>query len=262
VHVPFIVHWPGHVADPGGIRDQFHHVNDVAPMIYEAIGVNPPAVRRGLDQMPLTGTSLLYTVDSPDAPTRKDVQYFEMGGHRGLWQDGWKAVTRHTQNVPYDEDTWELYNVAEDFSECNDLAAAEPERLKAMVDRWWVEAEAHGVLPLDDRMVELFASRYADNTVHPLSRHYVYRPPMAQLPAQVGAGLGGRAWTMTARVSRAAGEGGVLFATGTSNAVRRGRPAGAGLQRLLRPHGDRVRRTRSGRFFGADVVLLAGRQRG
>jgi arylsulfatase len=218
VHVPFIVRWPGHIADPGGVRHQFHHVNDVAPAVYEAVGITPPATYRGYDQVPITGTSLLYTMSAPEEPTRKQVQYFEMGGHRGLWLDGWKAVTRHTQNVPYDDDTWELYHVTEDFSECHDLAATEPEKLREMVDRWWVEADEHGVLPLDDRLVELFAARYAAHTPHPESRHYIYKPPMAALPAQVGATLGGRGWRMTARLTRATSDAGVLFATGTANA--------------------------------------------
>ena len=217
VHVPFIVHWPGHVNDPGSVRHQFHHVNDIAPMVYEAVGVTAPATHRGFEQIPLSGTSMFYTLDSPDEPTRKAVQYFEMGGHRGLWLDGWKAVTKHTQNVPYDEDTWELYKVDEDFSECHDLADAEPGKLKELIDRWWVEAEAHGVLPLDDRLIELFAARYAENTVHRPDRRYVYRPPMAPLPAQVGASLGGKAWRMTATVTRALGEDGVLLASGTAN---------------------------------------------
>jgi arylsulfatase len=90
--------------------------------------------------------------------------------------------------------------------------------LKELVERWWVEADKHGVLPLDDRLVELFASRYADHTPHPVSRRYVYKPPMAALPAQVGAILGGRGWTMTARLTRSEDDDGVLFATGTANA--------------------------------------------
>jgi arylsulfatase len=218
VHVPLIVSWPGRIADPGGIRHQFHHVNDIAPAIYEAVGIEAPSTYRGLEQIPISGTSLLYTVDAPDEPTRKPVQYYEMVGHRGLWLDGWKAVTRHTQNVPYDDDTWELYRVSEDFSECHDLAAEHPDTVKELVDRWWVEAEAHGVLPLDDRLVELFGARYADHSPHPTSRRYVYRPPMSAMPAQVGATLGGRGWTMTARITRNTGEAGVLFATGTANA--------------------------------------------
>ncbi len=218
VHVPFVVHWPGHVADPGGIRHQFHHVNDVAPAVYEAVGITPPAEYRGHTQIPISGTSLLYTVTEPDQPTRKAVQYFEMVGHRGIWADGWKAVTRHIPRVAYDDDTWELYHVAEDFSESRDLAAEHPEKLAELVDRWWAEAEEHGVLPLDDRLVELFGARYADGTPHPTDRRYVYRPPLSPLPAQVGAALGGAGFTMTARLTRNADDDGVLFATGTANA--------------------------------------------
>jgi arylsulfatase len=218
VHVPFIVHWPDGVVEPGGVRHQFHHANDLAPAIYEAIGLTPPTEYRGYAQIPISGTSLLYTMTEPQAPTRKHVQYFEMLGHRGIWADGWKAVTRHTQNVPYEDDTWELYHVTEDFSECIDLAQTMPDKLKELVDLWWVEAEEQGVLPLDDRLVELFAARYAEGTPHPPSRRYVYRPPMSPMPAQVGASLGGQGWTMTARLSRNDADNGVLFASGTANA--------------------------------------------
>jgi arylsulfatase len=218
VHVPLIVHWPGHIADPGGIRRQFHHAVDVAPTIYDAIGVTPPSTYRGYDQLPMAGSSMLYTLGDADAATRKGAQYFEMNGNRGIWHDGWKAVTRHTQNVPYDEDQWELYNVAEDFSECHDLAATEPETLSAMVDLWWREAREHGVLPLDDRTIELFFTRYDDNSPHPLSKRYVYKPPMAPLPAQAGATLAGSRFNMTATITRAANHNGVLLATGTANA--------------------------------------------
>jgi arylsulfatase len=218
VHVPFIVHWPSRITDPGGLRRQFHHAVDVAPTIYQAAGITPPSTYRGFEQIPIAGTSLLYALADPDAATHKTVQYFEMNGHRGIWHDGWKAVTRHTQNVSYDDDQWELYNVADDFSECHDLAEKEPETLSAMVDLWWSEAREHGVLPLDDRTIELFMTRYDDNSPHPASRRYVYKPPMSPLPAQAGATLGGRGFSMTARVTRAAGDSGVLLATGTENA--------------------------------------------
>jgi arylsulfatase len=218
VHVPFVVSWPGHVADPGGVRTQFHHAVDVAPTVYEAIGVTPPSTYRGSDQIPIAGTSMLYTLDAPGAPTTKGAQYFEMNGHRGIWQGDWKAVTRHTQNVPYADDPWELYKVSEDFSECHDLATAKPEKLAEMVELWWEQAREHGVLPLDDRTIELFMSRYDDNTPHPTSRRYIYKPPMAPLPAQAGAALAGNRFAMTASITRAAGENGVLLATGTANA--------------------------------------------
>jgi arylsulfatase len=219
VHVPLVVHWPGGVAPAarGGTRDQFHHVNDLAPTVYDVVGVTPPSTYRGVEQLPVTGTSLRYSLDDPAAPTRKSVQYFEMMGHRALYLDGWKAVTRHTPGVAFDDDTWELYHVAEDRSECVDLATAEPDRLDAMVARWWDEAEAHGVLPLDDRTIELFAARFADDSVHRPARHYTYRPPVSPLPAQAGPAIGGRSWTLEATVERASGDDGVLFAVGTEN---------------------------------------------
>jgi arylsulfatase len=161
---------------------------------------------------------MLYTLDAPDAPTTKGAQYFEMNGHRGIWQGDWKAVTRHTQNVAYADDPWELYKVSEDFSECHDLAAAEPEKLAEMVELWWEQAREHGVLPLDDRTIELFMTRYDDNSPHPASRRYLYKPPMSPLPAQAGATLAGNRFAMTARITRGDGENGVLLATGTANA--------------------------------------------
>jgi arylsulfatase A-like enzyme len=218
VHVPLVVHWPKGIADRGGIRRQFHHVNDIVPSIYDVIGVQPPSTYRGLEQMPVTGTSMRYTFDAADEPSRKSVQYFEMAGHRGIYSDGWKAVTRHQAGVAYENDVWELYQVDRDFSECHDLAADMPEKLAEMIELWWREAEEHGVLPLDDRLIELFGARFNDRTAHPANRRYTYRPPMSPLPAQAGAALGGRGWDMVASIERGEADEGVLYATGTENA--------------------------------------------
>ena len=221
VHVPLIVHWPDGL-DPsvaGTLRDQFHHVNDIVPTIYEVLGVNPPDVFRGREQMPITGTSMAYTLtpDGAVTPSHKTVQYFEMMGHRALYLDGWKAVTRHTPGVSFDDDDWELYHLAEDRSECRNLAAEQPERLAAMVERWWQEATEHGVLPLDDRTIELFGTRFRDRSPHPTDRHYTYYPPVTPLPGQVAPALGGRSWDLTATIDRPAGAQGVLYASGTRN---------------------------------------------
>ncbi|MGZ6999876.1 MAG: sulfatase-like hydrolase/transferase, partial [Acidimicrobiia bacterium] len=218
VHVPCIVHWPERLAATTGLRHQFHHVSDIVPTIYEALGVTPPAVYRGYEQMPVTGTSMVSSFTAaPDAPSAKSVQYFEMMGHRGIYADGWKAVTRHVAGVPFDDDRWELYHVDVDRSECHDLAADEPERLAAMVELWWQQADEHGVLPLDDRTIELFGARFRDGSPHRADRHYTYRPPMSSMPAQVGAQIGGRSWDLDARIERTAGQNGVLYATGTEN---------------------------------------------
>jgi arylsulfatase A-like enzyme len=215
VHVPFIVHWPDRITDAGGFRNQFHHVNDVVATLYDLLDVEPPTMRRGLEQIPISGVSMAYSFDAADAATRKEIQYFEMAGHRGLWHDGWKAVTRHEPRTSFDDDTWELYHVDDDPSECNDLAATEPEKLAEMIDLWWQQAKEHGVLPLDDRMLELFGTRFREHSPHPADKRYVYRPPMSPLPMQAGAPIGGRSWDLTAHVDGPAE--GVLFATGTEN---------------------------------------------
>lgn len=217
VHVPLIVHWPDGIEDRGTLRDQFHHVNDVVPTIYEVLGVEPPAVYRGWEQIAVSGVSMRYTFDAPDARGRKTVQYYEMMGHRAIYADGWKAVTRHQPGVPFDDDDWELYHLTEDRSECHNRAAELPDRVHELIERWWREAEEHGVLPLDDRTIELFSPRYRDRSPHPADGRYAYHPPMSPLPGQAAPPLGGRGWDMTATIDRPAGAGGVLYATGTEN---------------------------------------------
>jgi len=217
VHVPFIVRWPRGIDERGGLRDQFHHVNDVVPTILNAAGVTAPMTYRGVDQLPVTGTAMNYSFGHADAPSQKTVQYFEMHGHRAIYADGWKAVTRHEIGQSFDNDRWELYHVAVDRSEVVDLAHAEPERLANLVDLWWTEAEREGVLPLDDRGLELMSIRFAEHSPHPIDRVYRYRPPMSPLPAQASPAIGGRSWDMDARVTMNTGDGGVLYATGTEN---------------------------------------------
>jgi len=118
-----------------------------------------------------------------NAPLARDTQYFEMLGHRGIWHAGWKAVTRHTPGKPFDEDKWELYDLASDFSESVDRAAEEPDRVKQLVELWWHEAERNGVLPLDDRGAALLF-RAAPRPGLPTSRtHFVYYPPVSHVVA-------------------------------------------------------------------------------
>jgi arylsulfatase A-like enzyme len=218
VHVPLVVHWPRGVAARGEVRSQFHYVTDVAPTVLEIAGVTMPATYRGLEQMPMAGTSMAYAFDQPDESSHKTTQYFEMGGHRAMYHEGWKAVTRHIHGVPFEDDRWELYHVAKDPSECNDLATSEPGKLKELIDLWWHEAEEYGVLPLDDRGLALFASRFHDFSPHPSSRHYTYLPPLNPIPPPAAAGIGGRSWDLEARVDRARDRGGVILAMGTENA--------------------------------------------
>ena len=223
VHVPMIVHAPGLVAahQAGTKRSQFVNVADIVPTIYELVGVTPPGVYRGVEQLPVSGHSFASVLADPAAPATNTLQYFEMGGSRALVAGDqaslWKAVCKHTQGADYDTEQWELYHLTDDWSECDDLALARPDKLAELIDLWWQEAERHGVLPLDDRMFELFGARFRPNSPHPPDRRYVYRPPMSPLPGQASAAIGGRSFDLTATVTRRAGEDGVLFATGTQN---------------------------------------------
>jgi arylsulfatase A-like enzyme len=217
VHVPLIVHWPTRITDRGGLRDQFTYVTDIVPTIYALLGIEPPGVYRGIEQLPLAGTSLASTFDARGPAADGRVQYFEMMGHRALYANGWKAVTRHRAGVPFEEDEWELYHLDEDRSECADLAASMPQKVEELVGLWWEEADRYGVLPLDDRTLELFGARYREHSPHPADRHYVYFPPMSPLPAEAAPALGSRGWDMTATIERPAGGSGVLYASGTEN---------------------------------------------
>jgi arylsulfatase A-like enzyme len=219
VHVPMIVHAPGRVdADQaGGKRTQFVNVSDIVPTIYDLVGVTPPPTYRGIEQLPVTGHSFASVFDDPKASATNTLQYFEMSGSRALVAGEWKAVCKHTQGDDYDTERWELYRLTDDWSECNDLAEQEPDRLLELIDLWWQEAERHGVLPLDDRLVELFGARFRPNSPHPEDRRYVYRPPMSPMPGQASAAIGGRSFDLTATLTREAGQDGVIFATGTQN---------------------------------------------
>ncbi len=222
VHVPMIMHWPAGLADAAGTkRHQFVSVSDIVPTIYEQLGISAPETYRGVPQMPVTGHSFASVLADADAPATNTLQYFENAGSRaiiaqldGAW---WKAVTKHNQGEDFDTEPWELYRLDLDPSELHDLAESEPEQLRVMQDLWWSEADRHGVLPLDDRMIELFASHPSETSPHRPDRRYSYRPPMTPIPSQPSATVGGFAFDLTAKVTRAPGDEGVLWATGNQN---------------------------------------------
>jgi arylsulfatase A-like enzyme len=216
VRDPLIVHWPAGITTPGGFRRQFCHVIDVAPTILEITGAPFPDHVAGVAQIPLHGASLVPTFSDETAPAPRSIQYFEQMGHRGLWADGWKVTTYHEQGRPIDDTEWGLFHLDEDFSECHDLAAEQPEKLRELIDAWWGEAGKYGVLPLDDRTIELFGPPPRPGTVH-ARREYVYFPPIAHIPADAAPQLGGRNWSILAEVEVGPGAEGVLYARGSHN---------------------------------------------
>jgi arylsulfatase len=157
-----IVHWPRGVRGAGGIRSQFCHVIDVAPTILEAAGIPEPLSVNGVQQAPIEGTSMLYTLGDPDAEERHDLQYFEMFGNRGIYHKGWSAVTKHRtpwdlvgpKLLAFDDDVWELYDGSKDWTQAVDLSADMPEKLHELQRLWLIEAVKYNVLPIDDRGAE------------------------------------------------------------------------------------------------------------
>jgi arylsulfatase len=157
-----IVHWPTHIEGRGEIRSQFHHVIDVAPTLLEAAGLPEPLSVNGVQQHPIEGVSMLYSFNDANAAERRTTQYFEMFGNRGIYHDGWTAVTRHKtpwvlvgETTPaFDDDVWELYDTNRDWTQAHDLSKQMPEKLHELQRLWLIEATRYNVLPLDDRVAE------------------------------------------------------------------------------------------------------------
>lgn len=214
---PLIVHWPAGIRDAGGVRRQYVHAIDLVPTMLEAIGMHAPDEIDGVEQAPIEGTSFHYTFDQPDAPERHTTQYYEMFGCRAIYHEGWKAVTYHRMMLPegsFDEDHWELYDLENDPTELDDLSEQRPDKLRELVERWWVEAARYNVLPLDDRpLSELVLQR---PTGTPPRSRYVYYPGGGRVPEVMGARLNNRSHAVTAEVDWPdGGAEGVLMAQGS-----------------------------------------------
>jgi len=212
VRDPLIVHWPRGIQSPGGIRHQFHHVSDITPTVLEITGIDLPAHIHGVAQQPLEGTSLAYSLNAPELPTRKHVQYFEMLGHRGIWHDGWKAVTVHRPGTPFEADVWELYHVASDFNETRDLAKEQPEKLQQMIALWFAEAGRCKVLPMNDTL-----DRFVSSNPYSVAarRYWELKPGGGRIPQATAPDIRNRSYRITAHVViPEAGAQGVLVAQG------------------------------------------------
>ena len=208
------------IKDKGGIRSQFAHVIDIVPTIYEATGVTPPTLMDGTEQTPLEGTSLVYTFDNAQAPTRHTTQYFELVGNRAIYKDGWMASTTPLR-LPWvtsgyepspDDFKWELYNVSEDFSQANNLAAKNPDKLKELQAAFDAEAKKYNVYPLDSS----FASR-ADPAIRPsLTRgrtEFTYYPGMIRIPEGSAPNFKNGSWAVGAEVNIPEGGASGILAT-------------------------------------------------
>jgi len=164
-----VVHWPKGIKGKGEVRSQFHHVIDVAPTVLEVAGLPQPTMVNGVLQRPIEGVSMAYTFNDADAADRRETQYFEMFGNRGIYHKGWTAVTKHrtpwetgqVKTVAFNDDVWELYDTSKDWSQSRDLAKEQPDLLHKLQQLWLIEAVKYNVLPLDDRFAERGDSQIA-----------------------------------------------------------------------------------------------------
>jgi arylsulfatase len=219
-----VIAWPNRIKDGGGIRTQFHHVIDVVPTILEAAGIPAPVMVNGIAQKPIEGVSMTYTWDkaNANAPSTRRTQYFEMFANRAIYHDGWVAATTPpaapwlmgTAKLPTDVVNgykWELYNIAEDFSQNNDLAAKMPDKLRAMQELFLVEATKYNVMPLDNsilpRIVAPRPSATAGRTI------FTYSGEIPGLAPSDAPSLLNRSYTITAEVEVPQGGGDGMLVT-------------------------------------------------
>jgi len=220
---PAIVHWPNGIEESGGLRSQFTHVIDIAPTILEAAGLPEPTFVNGVQQSPMEGKSMTYSFTEPAAPESHDLQYFEMFGNRGIYHRGWSAVTKHRTPwqmvggvVPaFDDDLWELYDGASDYSQAHDLAPDQPEMLAKLQRLWLIEATKYNVLPMDDRLAERANAEIAGRPTLIHGNTQQFFPGMGRLSENSVVNIKNKSFSITAEVDvPSGGAEGVIIAQG------------------------------------------------
>ena len=218
-----IVHWPNGIEEKGGLRSQFSHVIDVAPTILEAAGLPEPTMVNGVMQSPMEGTSMLYSFNDADASERHELQYFEMFANRGVYHKGWSAVTKHKTpwvmvggGLPaFDDDVWELYDGASDYSQAHNLAADNPEMLAKLQRLWLIEAVKYNVLPLDDRTSERFEPSMAGRPTLIRGNSQLFFAGMGRLSENSVVSIKNKSFSVTAEIDVPdGGVNGVIIAQG------------------------------------------------
>jgi len=205
-----VMSWPGHIKDVGGIRTQFHHMIDIAPTILDATGIPEPLMVNGIAQKPMEGVSMAYTWDAANAnaPSRRETQYFEMYGNRAIYHDGWIAATPPPQ-PPWLLGTakmpevlngykWELYNIADDYSENNDLSAKYPDKLRELKELFLVEAQKYQVFPLDNSLLARLVAPRPSATVG--RTEFTYSGELSGIPEGNAPNIIAKSYSITAEV--------------------------------------------------------------
>jgi len=200
---PLIVHWPARLGTDGETRHHYVHAIDVLPTLLDVIGIDAPTSIAGIEQSEIEGVSFGPTLNDTGASNAHTTQYYEMLGSRALYHDGWKAVVYHSppfiaydggdMSKPFDDDVWELYHVADDFSEVHDRAGTEPEKLCELVALWWTEAKRFQVLPLNNE-----PGRFGDPRHR--RKYFEFRGQVGPMPEAIAPNLKNRSFVITAEL--------------------------------------------------------------
>ena len=215
---PFLIHWPKGVKSKGELRHQYHHAIDIVPTILDVVGIEAPEVVKGYTQHPIEGVSMRSSFDDAKAPSARQTQYYSMLGSRGIWHQGWKAVTTHPTIAGwghFNQDTWELYNTVEDRSENHNLAAQYPEKLQELINLWFFEAGKYQGFPMDDRSaVEILTTPRPQ--MSKARDRYIYYPNTAEVGEGAAVNTRNRSFAIRAEVViPTGGAQGVIFAQGS-----------------------------------------------
>ncbi len=217
---PCIISWPAASADAakGELRHQYHHAIDIVPTILDTLGVQAPGTIKGHVQSRIDGVSMRYSASDPSAPSARRTQFFSMLGSRGIWHDGWKAVTTHPTLSGwshFNDNTWELYHTDTDRAELHDLAAEHPEKVRELVNLWFAEAGDNNAFPLDDRSALEIIMTPRPQLASPRER-YAYFPDTAEVPEAQAVNVRNRSYTIGALLDiPGPGAQGVLLAHGS-----------------------------------------------
>jgi arylsulfatase len=216
-----VVHWPAGIKAKGEVRDQYHHIIDIAPTILDVTGVEFLAEVDGVAQMPFDGVSMRYSFDDAKAPTNHPEQYYELFGNRAIYQDGWKAATVHANRMPweinlvapFEGDVWELYHIDEDFSESVNLADKHPDKLEELKARWEELAWENNVYPLHDDMIQRIAKQQ-DRLFGDRKEFVYYEPGARRIAEKASAPVKGRSHSIETTLDLTGREEGVIVACG------------------------------------------------
>ena len=196
---PLIIHWPQGIQGKSEVRDQYVHITDITPTVLDVMDIEAPKVFQGIEQMPMHGVSMANTLNAPMADSKHTTQFYMFDNQRSIYHEGWKAIAVHKNNTAFEQDKWELYHVAIDYSEANDVANQYPEKLQELQAMWSTEAAKYGV-PLKEVGRAVMGMIPSGTVVD--RNNFKYYPGMGPLGSMAAPRIANRSYTITVPVNR------------------------------------------------------------